>query len=378
MALDLWLRETSAVTGGFLWISNTISLLLARHPGARVHLLPYEPPEPRSALRTALEALGATVGVLEVGVDEVREPGGARVAVPGVRPEPVSAAALTQLVAALNQAHAYSLVVVRSYDRSDTVSAVAKALGSLHRVWVQAFPGTVREDNKILVTQEQGGTLVLQSPMQLSRDPEARRREVWLPPLVNFALAAAPRAAPRHRQAVCYIGAYGNGHQYLVDELVLAWPLVRERFPAATLHIVLGFGAQKFPSRLRTAPGVNVSVTSISHEAAIAMYRHHCDVGVRGLDARNPPHMHAMISTKIIEMGATALPIVVNPSPINDHLLGTDYPLRWPYTATMPQAFAAVLLNTMSQPALYELASRRVLDMAHRFTFDSILAQLPA
>ncbi len=164
--------------------------------------------------------------------------------------------------------------------------------------------------------------------------------------------------------------------------MLQAWPLVRARLPEATLHVFIGWGKNKVPGHLlqpgQAGPGVVVNASGLPHDVAIGMLRQSCDLGVRGVAEDQAEHQTGMVSTKLIEMAGTALPVVLNPLPIHSHLLGQDYPLFWPYRpGPVNRSFADAVIRAFTVPRDYEQASHSVLAMARRFTVDAIAAQLP-
>jgi glycosyltransferase involved in cell wall biosynthesis len=70
------------------------------------------------------------------------------------------------------------------------------------------------------------------------------------------------------------------------------------------------------------------------------------------------------LSTKVLESGAQAVPVVLNRTPVHEQLLGIDYPL---FVRTEDDV-VAVLAEVAERPASYAVASARCLEAAEQFT----------
>ncbi|MCO5998702.1 glycosyltransferase [Actinoallomurus rhizosphaericola] len=94
-----------------------------------------------------------------------------------------------------------------------------------------------------------------------------------------------------------------------------------------------------------------------------------CDVG---LSWRHPELDASLeLSTKVLEMGALGLPVVLNRTPMHENLLGADYPL---FAAT--EEDVVDVLADVTDPEVYALARRRCLDAARSFTLDAAAERL--
>ncbi|MEV5710522.1 glycosyltransferase [Actinoallomurus sp. NPDC052274] len=94
-----------------------------------------------------------------------------------------------------------------------------------------------------------------------------------------------------------------------------------------------------------------------------------CDVG---LSWRHPELDASLeLSTKVLEMGALGLPVVLNRTPMHENLLGADYPL---FAAT--EEDVVDVLADVTDPEVYALARRRCLDAARAFTLDAAADRL--
>ncbi|WP_345440030.1 glycosyltransferase [Actinoallomurus vinaceus] len=94
-----------------------------------------------------------------------------------------------------------------------------------------------------------------------------------------------------------------------------------------------------------------------------------CDVG---LSWRHPELDASLeLSTKVLEMGALGLPVVLNRTPMHENLLGADYPL---FAATEDDVVD--VLAEVTDPEVYALARRRCLDAAKAFSLDAAAERL--
>jgi glycosyltransferase involved in cell wall biosynthesis len=96
-----------------------------------------------------------------------------------------------------------------------------------------------------------------------------------------------------------------------------------------------------------------------------------CDVGL----SWRHPEMDASLelSTKVLEMGALGLPVVLNRTPMHENLLGSDYPL---FAAT--ESDVVDVLAAVADPETYALARRRCLDAAAGFTLEAAAGRMRA
>ncbi len=94
-----------------------------------------------------------------------------------------------------------------------------------------------------------------------------------------------------------------------------------------------------------------------------------CDVGLSwrhpGLDAS------LEMSTKVLEMGALGLPVVLNRTPMHENLLGADYPLFAAGEGDVVDVLAAA-----TDPETYALARRRCLEAAANYTLEAAAGRL--
>jgi glycosyltransferase involved in cell wall biosynthesis len=94
-----------------------------------------------------------------------------------------------------------------------------------------------------------------------------------------------------------------------------------------------------------------------------------CDIG---LSWRHPDLDASLeLSTKVLEMGALGLPVVLNRTPMHEDLLGADYPL---FANTEEEAVE--VLAGAADPATYARARNRCLEAARAFTLEAAAGRL--
>ncbi|MBB4933929.1 glycosyltransferase involved in cell wall biosynthesis [Lipingzhangella halophila] len=95
-----------------------------------------------------------------------------------------------------------------------------------------------------------------------------------------------------------------------------------------------------------------------------------CDIGL----SWRAPEMDASLelSTKVLEMGAIGLPVVLNRTPMHEELLGADYPL---YAGADLDSVADTIVLA-SEPEVYAEAARRCADAAAQFSLERAAERL--
>ncbi len=95
-----------------------------------------------------------------------------------------------------------------------------------------------------------------------------------------------------------------------------------------------------------------------------------CDIGL----SWRAPEMDASLelSTKVLEMGAVGLPVVLNRTPMHEELVGTDYPLY----AEGDLGSVADTIVLASDPDVYTEAARRCAAAAQRFSLERAVERL--
>ncbi|GAA2085135.1 glycosyltransferase family 4 protein [Actinomadura alba] len=95
-----------------------------------------------------------------------------------------------------------------------------------------------------------------------------------------------------------------------------------------------------------------------------------CDIG---LSWRHPDMDASLeLSTKVLEMGALGVPVVLNRTPMHERLLGADYPLFAASETDVVEALAV----TAREPETYALAAERCRAAAAGFSLDAAADRL--
>ncbi|WP_374675002.1 FkbM family methyltransferase [Ideonella sp.] len=177
--------------------------------------------------------------------------------------------------------------------------------------------------------------LLCQTPQfeahMLAHWPEARGKTVLLPPMIPppGQAGALPRADAEFR--LCYAGKFAP--RWGIRDLFSAFARLSQAVPSARLHVYgdkihhvpdePGF-REEIRQLLETTPGV-VWHGAVDRDALMR--------AVASMDAcwafRDPVFEAGTheLSTKVLEYASTGVPVVLARSPVNESLLGADYPL---------------------------------------------------
>ncbi|MEU6200086.1 glycosyltransferase [Streptomyces sp. NPDC047061] len=121
---------------------------------------------------------------------------------------------------------------------------------------------------------------------------------------------------------------------------------------------------------LRTTPEV-VHHGGVPREEAMRLAAD-CDLGLGWRAASLDASLE--LSTKVLEFGSLGLPVVLNRTPAHEALLGADYPLFVPGTATLVDAVDAVSLAVRDTAARH-LAADRCAAAAREYTMEAAAAR---
>ncbi|XRQ16763.1 glycosyltransferase family 1 protein [Actinomadura welshii] len=210
--------------------------------------------------------------------------------------------------------------------------------------------------------------------------PATAGKSVLFPPVVVLpdGLEPRPAGAPDGRALrLVYTGKFAP--RWNTYEMTSLPRLLAVRGVDAELHMVGDKihddpADPGFATRMRTAleSGEGV-VWHGGHPRAEAMrLTAASDVGL----SWRAPDMDASLelSTKVLECGALGVPVVLNPTPMHERLLGADYPL---FAATESDVLDALSLIGKN-PDLYALAAGRCRSAAAGFTLDAAADRLRA
>ncbi len=208
--------------------------------------------------------------------------------------------------------------------------------------------------------------------------PRAAGRCVAAPPMVpDEAVGALPLPPPSGTPLrLVYVGKFAPLWNTL--EMTALPSALAGRGVAAELHMI-GDKFQKseavgFEERMRRA---------LDTAAGVVWHRGHPRSAAMALAARGhvgmswrAPGMDGSLelSTKLLEYGAVGLPVLCNPTPMHRRLFGDDYPL---FAATADEV-VSVLGRLAGDPTLHQAAAARSLEVARRFAFSRVGAELAA
>jgi glycosyltransferase involved in cell wall biosynthesis len=207
------------------------------------------------------------------------------------------------------------------------------------------------------------------------RVPAARGRTILLPPAIP---AAVPRADPgRPVERLIYTGKFAPF--YPVPDLVDAFGRIRADHPALEFHIVGDkiwrtaedhAYADALAERIH-APGVfwhgglsRPDVARLLAQGGIAL---------SVWDYRFGSHWNDLVvSTKLLDYCAAALPVVLTRTTTQARILGDDYPL---FVDGVDEADAAIR-RVLADPALYRAAGERAWASTRPYTYERVHEEL--
>lgn len=277
----------------------------------------------------------------------------------------------------------YAVAIVRG---TRTADKVAKDSALRHRLWPYLTdipqPGEPRSLRRHLRARRiaaQAPVLLCQTP-ELAEHfirlaPQARGKTRLLTPMVpDEAVVSSPRAAPAPDEALrlVYLGKFAKLWNTL-EMTALPEALGRQNVTAELVMVGDRFQRNKddrFEPHMRAALKTAQRLDwrqGLPRSDAMAVAAT-CHVG---LGWRDPAmDLSLELSTKLLEYSALGLPVVCNPTPMHQRLLGADYPLF----ATVLEDVVACLAHL--DPNTYALAAQRCWSLAQNHTFSSVGALL--
>lgn len=294
------------------------------------------------------------------------------------RLQPEDAAAL---MAALQATTDIDLFLVRGVE---TAALLEERAGIGRRLWVyvtdprQYAGGEARERLRALYACCAG--MLCQTPEALAEIEQAvgardSGRLVLLPPMIPD-VGAADRPVPD--PAAPRLGYSGKlSPPYMILETLEAFDRIRARCPGAEFHVigdkfhnrpaVPGF-EEAVRRRLQQTPGVIWHGGVSRAEAAARLDR--VDVAISW---RAPVFDDSLeMSTKVLEYGALGIPVLMNPSRVQQRVFGTTHR---GYVTTADDVVARFTALT-ADAGEYRLASQAMREVAREFTFDRVAARL--
>jgi glycosyltransferase involved in cell wall biosynthesis len=196
--------------------------------------------------------------------------------------------------------------------------------------------------------------------------PAACGKSVLFPPVVVAPEGVAGSGTPHERLRLVYTGKFAPRWNTL--EMTGLPAALAERGVAAELHMIgdkIHGDDPEWAKRMRRAlEGDDVVWHGGRPRAEALRLSAECDIGLSWRD----PEMDASLelSTKVLELGALGLPVVLNRTPMHEALLGADYPL---YAGADTDSVADVL-TLAADPEIYREAAERCRAASARFTLE--------
>lgn len=203
--------------------------------------------------------------------------------------------------------------------------------------------------------------------------PAACGKSVLFPPTVVLPDGVRAGGDPHESLRLVYTGKFAPRWNTLeMTELPAA---LERRGVGAELHMIgdkihrdSADWAKRMGKALEDTPGV------VHHggqpRAEALRLSATCDIGLSWRD----PELDASLelSTKVLELGALGLPVVLNRTPMHEDQLGADYPL---YAGADVDSVADAC-ELAADPGVYALAAKRCQDAAAAFTLDRAAERL--
>jgi len=293
---------------------------------------------------------------------------------------PIRAPAAAELLARLDAEQPHDLVVLRG--RALT-AAVARSEAFTGRLWPyltdvpQSVPGLTPETADELGMIASAARYLLCQTEELrcfleGSIPAACGKCVLLPPMLADVPAARGADAAGTPLRLVYTGKFAPRWNTL--EMTELPGLLAARGVASELHMAgdkIHDDATGYQQRMRAALDTDGVTWHGGHSREEAMrLAASCDIG---LSWRHPALDASLeLSTKVLEVGALGLPVILNRTPMHETLLGAGYPL---FAASLADV-AAAAAAAAADPGLYRLAADRTGRAAERFTLDRAAERL--
>ncbi|GAA1773164.1 glycosyltransferase family 4 protein [Streptomonospora arabica] len=286
-----------------------------------------------------------------------------------------------ELMMRLDSEDRFDLVVVRGRRLAIAASQSEQLAGRLW-TYLTDVPQTVAEMNATAVSEISdiavASRFLLCQTEELrgfleSAVPAACGKSVLFPPVVVTPDDAVSDGAPHEPLKLVYTGKFAPRWNTL--EMAQLPAALAERGVPAELHMigdkVHRDSAEWARDMSRALEGTEGLVWHGGKPRADALrLSAQCDVGLSWRD----PGMDASLelSTKVLELGALGLPVVVNRTPMHERLLGADYPL---YAGETTDSVADTL-TLAADPDIYREAAERCRAAAADFTLERAAERL--
>jgi glycosyltransferase involved in cell wall biosynthesis len=357
------------VDGSTIWVRSATESLLV---DPAVHItMPLRSPIRRDVITGALQRLGR----VEL-VD--RHP---RIA---GRPLGLTNAKLLNLVERLDRYRHFDAIVIRSFVTCQRATEWPAFRGRLWSCYIleperdvddpayRSAMGEIAEASRYVVVQSEPMRELLESIV-----PAARGKTILLPPGIPGGEQPKARTDVPVRRLL-YTGKFHPF--YPIDRMVEFFVELRRDLPDLEFHVAgdkimeqledEGY-APRIGRLLAETPGL-VWHGSLSREATMALLAEG-GVALNLWDYRYGPRMNDLVvSTKLLDYAAAAVPIVLTTTVTHKQLLGADYPL---FADEIDDALR-LLRRVLSEPDLYRFAAERAFAASRAFTPDAIHAMI--
>jgi len=357
------------VDGSTIWVRSATESLLV-DPAVRI-TMPLRAPIRRDVITGALERLGR--------VDLVdRHP---RIA---GRPLGLTNAKVLNLIEKLDTFRHFDAIMIRSFVTCERAVEWPAFHGRLWSCYIleperdvedpayRVSMGAIARASRYVVVQSNAMRDLLESLV-----PDARGKTILLPP--GIPAGELPRAQPdRPVRRLLYTGKFHPF--YPLERMVEFFIELRRDLPDLEFHVA----GDKIMEQLADAdyaPRIGRLLTetpglvwhgSLSREATMLLLAEG-GVALNLWDYRHGPRMNDLVvSTKLLDYAAAAVPIVLTRTVTHADVLGHDYPLFADEIDDAP----GLLRRVLTEPDLYRVAAERAFAASRAFTPEAIHAMI--
>lgn len=312
--------DANLIDGSSIWLQSLVEVL---HQGQRTHIkLILKRPEKRDVITRSLRALDRV---------ELIDPVELRGESASLKPSSVA-----HLLQQLDRQESFDAILVRGREVANQLSRIEAFAG---RLWVYYLPPSVgrlgttdvaelrqlANSCRYILCQTEQIRVLLEGAV-----PELSAKLILLPPMVpEIEKRPEKRHTGRGRRFV-YVGKFSASYRFL--EMVQLFEELRAELPELELHVAgdkihnpseSPEFEQAVMSALEETPGL-VWHGGISRQEVPDLLLQ-SDIALSLRDAELDRSIE--LSTKVLEYGATGVPVLLNRTPLYEELLGVDYPM---------------------------------------------------
>lgn len=277
----------------------------------------------------------------------------------------------------------YDFCIVRGYP---VIKALLKHPHLMKKMWVYLtdFPHTMEEFsvqefedlqsvllhcNRFLCQTEEMRAFLIEL------FPFAKDKVYVLNPMIPLNEELNPTFKISNQPSLVYAGKFAD--LWMSQELLELFPAIRQRLPKITFNIAGDkFNDSKVNENfkedvtrlLETTTGVNW-IGGVSREESQKLILE-SDIGISYRSHELDDSLE--LSTKVLEYAILGKPVIFNKSDMHTRLFGEDYPLY----ANSDEEVVEKIVLAVENPEVYEMAAKRMFEVAKRFTFESMYLQL--